>query len=380
MRRPSKGRSAPVRGRSRGLGPGRPALPRTAATSRRWAPARFDPDSPGEQPNRVTDWGCACSAPAPRPTVAIGTCATWGGIPAAAGNVTGSMSLMDFLGKDYRSALGVPVVNIPGCSPVGDNFTETVAAVLMFLQGIGPLPEFDELGRPAWLFEETVHRHCVRAGYYEEGVFAHQEGDKECLVDIGCWGPGRAVQHHRARRDQPHGRLHGRRRAPASAARCRASPTSSRPSTRRRRARRLHGDARTYGAAIRRLRRVTMRQPQPRAAVGPDGDTRAPTRERLEAEPRREGRGLLLQEAPVQRLGRPGEALPRPARAESATSSRARTGPRGARPDHLDEQQPRGRDRGGLTRPCASRTFRSSSTRAGNARLKEGIRTRTPTR
>jgi len=51
------------------------------------------------------------------------------------------------------------------------------------------LPEFDELGRPAWLFTETVHRHCPRAGYYEEGVFAHEYGGKECLVELGCWGP-----------------------------------------------------------------------------------------------------------------------------------------------------------------------------------------------
>src|SRR2546425_2057607 len=128
-------------------------------------------------------------APGAAAVIAIGTCATWGGIPSAYGNPTGAMSVMDFLGKDYRSALGVPVVNIPGCSPIGDNFPETVAAVLLFLNGYGPLPEFDELGRPAWLFGETVHRRCVRAGYYEEGVFAHEYGDKECLVGLGCWGP-----------------------------------------------------------------------------------------------------------------------------------------------------------------------------------------------
>ena len=148
----------------------------------------FDPESHGDQPNRMTDWVIRL-APGAAAMVAIGTCATWGGIPAAAGNVTGSMSLMDFLGKDYRSALGVPIVNIPGCSPVGDNFTEVVVGVLMFLQGIGPLPEFDELGRPAWQFGETVHRRCARAGYYEEGVFADMPGDQECLVEIGCWGP-----------------------------------------------------------------------------------------------------------------------------------------------------------------------------------------------
>src|ERR687888_414268 len=128
-------------------------------------------------------------APGAAAAIAIGTCATWGGIPASHGNPTGAMSLMDFLGKDYRSAFGVPVVNIPGCAPIGDNFTETVAAILYFLQGFGPLPEFDELGRPAWLFGETVHRHCVRGAYYEEGTYAKEFGDPECLVEIGCWGP-----------------------------------------------------------------------------------------------------------------------------------------------------------------------------------------------
>ena len=99
------------------------------------------------------------------------------------------MSVMDFLGKDYRSAFGLPVINIPGCAPQGDNFTETVFAILLFLQGLGPLPTFDELGRPAWLFRDTVHQGCTRAGFYEEGVFAKHYGDPECLVEIGCWGP-----------------------------------------------------------------------------------------------------------------------------------------------------------------------------------------------
>lgn len=128
-------------------------------------------------------------APRAAAVVAVGTCATWGGIPAAQGNVTHAMATMDFLGKDYRSALGLPVVNIPGCSPLGDNITETITAVLMFLAGVGPLPEIDELGRPAWMFKSTVHRGCVRAGNYEEGVFAKEYGDPECLVELGCWGP-----------------------------------------------------------------------------------------------------------------------------------------------------------------------------------------------
>lgn len=161
-----------------------------AGTGGYWSAIGEEGDGPMEGRRQVpsAEWARRL-APGAAAMIAIGTCATWGGIPAAFGNVTGSMSLTDFVGADYRSALGLPVINIPGCSPVGDNFTETVAAVLLFLQGVAPLPEFDDLGRPAWLYGETVHRQCLRAGYYEEGVFADEYGDKECLVEIGCWGP-----------------------------------------------------------------------------------------------------------------------------------------------------------------------------------------------
>jgi hydrogenase small subunit len=163
---------------------------RAMETGGYWAGNGSEPWGPDGAERIVTaDEWVARLAPDAAAAFAIGTCATWGGIPSAEGNPTGAMSLMDFLGKDYRSAYGVPVVNVPGCAPVGDNFTETVAAILYFLQGFGPLPEFDELGRPAWLFGETVHRHCVRGAYYEEGSFAQDFGDPNCLVEIGCWGP-----------------------------------------------------------------------------------------------------------------------------------------------------------------------------------------------
>ncbi len=159
-----------------------------ARTGGYWAALGVEHGEDGPQPVSTAEWMHRL-APGAAASIAIGTCATWGGIPAAAGNPTGAMSLMDFLGEDYRSAFGLPVINIPGCAPQGDNFTETVAAILFYLQGVGPIPEFDALGRPAWLFEETVHHGCTRAGFYEEGIFAEEYGDPECLVEVGCWGP-----------------------------------------------------------------------------------------------------------------------------------------------------------------------------------------------
>ena len=140
------------------------------------------------EPVRMVDW-LDRLAPDAAATIAIGTCATWGGIPSAKGNPTDAMGTMDYLGRDYRSVLGLPVINVPGCAPVGDNFIETVAHVLLYAADMGPLPELDELGRPEWLFGETVHRNCNRGSYYEEGDFAEEYGSEKCIVELGCWGP-----------------------------------------------------------------------------------------------------------------------------------------------------------------------------------------------
>lgn len=161
-----------------------------ASTHGYWSAMGVEPREGHEQdqPIPTAEW-LSRLAPGAAAVIAVGTCATWGGIPAAEGNATGAMGTADFLGKDFRSAFGLPVINIPGCAPVGDNITETIFAVLLFLQGLGPLPAFDELGRPAWLFGNTVHQGCTRAGFYEEGLFADHYGGAECLVEIGCWGP-----------------------------------------------------------------------------------------------------------------------------------------------------------------------------------------------
>ena len=135
--------------------------------------------------NQWIDW----LAPGAYAVVAAGTCATYGGIHAMAGNPTGCMGLADYLGWDFRSAAGLPVVNVPGCPVQPDNFMETLAWLLSMAGGLAPPIPLDEQLRPTWLFGKTVHEGCDRAGYYEQGDFALDYNSPKCQVKIGCWGP-----------------------------------------------------------------------------------------------------------------------------------------------------------------------------------------------
>jgi len=128
-------------------------------------------------------------APKAFAVVAAGTCATYGGIHAMAGNPTGCMGLADYLGWGWRTKTGLPVVNVPGCPVQPDNMTETLLYLLYEAAGLAPIIPLDEQLRPTWLFGKTVHEGCDRAGYYEQADFANEYGSPKCLVKIGCWGP-----------------------------------------------------------------------------------------------------------------------------------------------------------------------------------------------
>ena len=105
------------------------------------------------------------------------------------GNPTGAMGVADYLGWNYRSKAGLPIINVPGCPVQPDNFMETLLYLLYQAAGIAPMIPLDDQLRPTWLFGKTVHEGCDRAGYYEQGDFAHEYGSPKCLVKIGCWGP-----------------------------------------------------------------------------------------------------------------------------------------------------------------------------------------------
>ena len=143
---------------------------------------------PDGQPMTINEW-IDVLAPKALAVVACGTCATYGGIHAMAGNATGCMGLADYLGWDFKSAGGLPIVNVPGCPVQPDNFMETLVWLLQYAAGKAPLIPLDEKLRPTWLFGKTVHEGCDRAGYYEQGDFAVDYNAPRCQVKVGCWGP-----------------------------------------------------------------------------------------------------------------------------------------------------------------------------------------------
>ena len=163
------------------------------------------------QPMTTNEW-LDRLAPKATAILAVGTCATYGGIHAMAGNPTGAMGVPDYLGWDWKSKAGLPIVCVPGCPIQPDNLSETILYLLYQVAGQAPMIPLDEALRPKWLFEATVHQGCDRAGYYEEGEFATEYGSPKCLVKLGCWGPGGEVQRAQAGLDQRRGRLPERRR------------------------------------------------------------------------------------------------------------------------------------------------------------------------
>jgi len=150
--------------------------------------ASFGTDSSSGQPIPTCDW-IDRLAPNAWAVVAAGTCAAYGGIHAMEGNPTGCMGLPDYLGWQWKSKAGIPIVCVPGCPVLPDNLTEILLYLLNMAAGKSPLIPLDEGLRPRWLFAQTLHEGCNRGGYYEQGEFTENYGGNECIVKLGCWGP-----------------------------------------------------------------------------------------------------------------------------------------------------------------------------------------------
>src|SRR6202042_56634 len=146
-------------------------------------------NAPGsDQPITFSGW-IDRLAPKAWAVLAAGTCATYGGIHAMAGNPTGAMGILDYLGWDWKSSAGAPIACAPGGPPQPATLPGRIFTRLGQPNGRAPMIPLDEAGRPTWLFGSTVHEGCDRAGYYEQGEFATEYDSPKCLVKLGCWGP-----------------------------------------------------------------------------------------------------------------------------------------------------------------------------------------------
>jgi len=113
--------------------------------------------------------------------VALGACASYGGIPAAENNPTGAMGAPQFLEKEN---IHLPYMILPGCPAHPDWLVGALTHTLKF--GIPPL---DEEKRPKMFFSKFLHEQCPRFADYERENFAETFDDDGCLFKLGCLGP-----------------------------------------------------------------------------------------------------------------------------------------------------------------------------------------------
>lgn len=121
--------------------------------------------------------------------VAAGTCASFGGIPHGRPNPTGAKGALDYFGRDWRSGLNLPIVNIPGCPVHGEHLAEVLATAVLAVRGFLPVPELDDQHRPKFLFGALAHDQCPRGGYYSDWAFSKNYGEPYCMEMLGCKGP-----------------------------------------------------------------------------------------------------------------------------------------------------------------------------------------------
>jgi len=122
--------------------------------------------------------------------VAVGTCASFGGV-GADGDVeaTGVQFLKEqkggFLGEDFKSRHRLPAINLPGCPCHPSVVAGTLSAIAS-----GVSMPLNDLNSPREWYNMMVHQGCTRNEYHEYRVEEEQFGERGCLFYyMGCHGP-----------------------------------------------------------------------------------------------------------------------------------------------------------------------------------------------
>lgn len=108
--------------------------------------------------------------------LAVGTCASSGGISAARPNPSESVSISSVLQKE--------VINLPGCPCNPRWVIGTVAHIITKGK-----PELDNMNRPILFYGVTIHDRCPRRSFFDNGIFARKLGEETCMFKLGCRGP-----------------------------------------------------------------------------------------------------------------------------------------------------------------------------------------------
>ncbi|WP_163576900.1 NADH-quinone oxidoreductase subunit B family protein [Halomonas faecis] len=128
-----------------------------------------------------------------RYTVAVGSCAAFGGV-SAVGHQPGDVTGLQFegelagglLGPAYAAGSGMPVINIAGCPTHPGWILETLSNLALGEMGEASL---DALHRPRFYADHLVHHGCARNEFYEFKASAEVPGDLGCLMEhLGCKG------------------------------------------------------------------------------------------------------------------------------------------------------------------------------------------------
>ncbi|MGI2259358.1 hypothetical protein [Shewanella sp. GXUN23E] len=128
-----------------------------------------------------------------RMTVAIGSCAAFGGITSAGENPAQACGLQfegaqpgGLLAANWQSLSGFPVINIAGCPTHPDWVMETLG---MIAKGMLDHAALDSFNRPAFYTRYLVHHGCPRNEFYEYKASAERPAQQGCMMEhMGCLG------------------------------------------------------------------------------------------------------------------------------------------------------------------------------------------------
>ncbi len=156
-------------------------------TNPREGPKHFAPDG-----THLSEW-VRRFANSARYTVAVGTCASFGGLMSVGSNPMGAMGVQfyhdqfgGFLGGQYRSESGLPVINVPGCPAHPDWMTGTLGALVSDRL---TQDDLDRYNRPRMFYSKLAHHACPRNEYYEFKASAVEYAQQGCLFEnLGCKG------------------------------------------------------------------------------------------------------------------------------------------------------------------------------------------------